>query len=110
MKAGETNAKGHLLVSVLLAQIDAIQCGLSGDELIAAVIKGVKDSEDEVLLVLEEAAARPGGQAEPSGDLSQRLPLDLSSGPGMEIPLDSLNDWDFMMSDAQYSVGDAEPN
>ncbi|KAK0707325.1 hypothetical protein B0H67DRAFT_495923, partial [Lasiosphaeris hirsuta] len=107
MKAGETNAKGHLLVSALLAQIDAIRRGLSGVEMIAEVVKAAEDSGNEAVVVLEEMVAR--GRGEGPGDVSQPMPLDLSSGAEMELPLEAIDDWDFMVSE-RFLVGASTAN
>ncbi|KAE8143657.1 hypothetical protein BDV38DRAFT_266844 [Aspergillus pseudotamarii] len=97
--AGETNIKGYLLVELIEARITGLRQGLARDQLVLLLLKAATDAEARCLRVLEEMAAQ--GQTE--GFLNGLGQM------GLEITPESIDDWDFMMTDVLLNQSTAEP-
>lgn len=88
IEIGETNIKGHLFMSLVTTQIDALMRGVTKEEIPKLLIQAAEEAEDKCLLILESIAAK--GQREKMGN-------SLESASGTELP-DMGEDWDFMVS------------
>ncbi|KAF2184010.1 hypothetical protein K469DRAFT_784764 [Zopfia rhizophila CBS 207.26] len=100
IKAGETNVKGYLLMSVVSAQIEGLMRGLGKDEVAELLAKAVENVEERCLPILEEMAAAQG-QGEGAVDGLQQVSL--------ATPVEAMEDWGFMISDALFIPGNTEP-
>ncbi|KAL1860662.1 hypothetical protein VTK73DRAFT_7212 [Phialemonium thermophilum] len=111
IRAGETNFKGHLFVSGMLVQMEALQRGASDAEVEQAVENEVRDVLKRCWDLLKEMA---GEQATPAGmsddpptaqngqadvNMDMLEPDDLGFGFGMEGTLD----WEDLIQDPGFS-------
>lgn len=87
IKAGETNIKGYLLISVVAAQIEGLIRGLTKEELSEFIVKTAGDTEERCLPLLEEMAVR--GQTEGIVEGFQEA--------SSNTPPETMEDWDFMV-------------
>ncbi|KAI1766820.1 putative C6 transcription factor [Hypoxylon sp. FL1150] len=99
IRAGETSIKGHFLIAVVAAQIEALMRGTGKEEFPAYLVGVAVEAEETALAILEDVAAQQQ-QAEGSGEGSEQTHSTTPSGP--------LEDWDFPMSDALFDFGSAE--
>lgn len=88
IKAGETNIKGYLLVSLVAARILGLIQGLGTDQLSAALVKAAEDVQAACLPILEEMAGQ--GQSEGARAGPDQISLHMQS--------EAAEDWDFMVS------------
>jgi hypothetical protein len=103
IEAGETNIKGHLFSTLLVAHIRALMDGTGNDDLPRALIKAGEGSMQVCLPMLEAMAVRCQAESSLDTDLDQ---MSLNSLPNLPI----VEDWDSMILDAQFSnYGDAQP-
>ncbi|TVY75621.1 Transcription factor lepE [Lachnellula suecica] len=98
IEAGETNVKGYLLLCLIGAQIEGLRHGLGKDETAKLLVKAAEEAEDKCLPILEAKVAE--GQMEGNVDDLNRMPLGVAPVP---------EDWDFIMSSAQFNFGDEDP-
>lgn len=86
VEAGETNAKGYMLICVAVAQIHGLMERLGGDQLSSLLVKSAEDAGETCLLILEGLASQ--GQDDTNGLYS----IASNSTPDM------IEDWGFMVS------------
>ncbi|KAF2811945.1 uncharacterized protein BDZ99DRAFT_384297 [Mytilinidion resinicola] len=99
MEAGESNIKGYLLACLAAAHIDGLMKGLERDELPPLLLKAAEEAEERCLVIFEEKVGP--GQTEGGADVLDGMTLGTPSG--------LMDGWDFMMSDDQFSFGNADP-
>jgi hypothetical protein len=63
IQAGETNIKGYLMTSMIVAQVEGMMQGVTSEEMPKLLIKAVKETTDMCLPILEEEAARGEAQS-----------------------------------------------
>ncbi|RGP58953.1 hypothetical protein FSPOR_11662 [Fusarium sporotrichioides] len=95
IEAGETNIKGHLITSLVSAQIKGIMSRVPKEELAQAMIHAGEEAAREALVVFESLAA----QLEPDGGEFQTL----------SDPVDFGEDWNLMLTDGFLNGGAADP-
>jgi hypothetical protein len=93
IKAGETNIKGFLLMSVIAAQIQGLTKGLRGDDLAKLMVRAAEETGEKCIPMLEQIAAQ--SQSWRSEEPPHQISLDL--------PPDVLEESDFIVS-AQDSI------
>lgn len=89
IKAGETNIKGYVLMSIVAAQIEGLMHHLDRDELGKKIVKATEDAEDTCLPILEKMAF----QNHVGGNIDE-----LNQAP-LSTPVGILEDWDFIVSE-----------
>ncbi|CAG9981856.1 unnamed protein product [Clonostachys byssicola] len=105
---GETNIKGTLVSSLIIAQIKAMLGGLTGEAMHRALIESVLDTSARCLEVLEKAAA----------EVQQRQDHNAESEvSGMPLALPRMNqadqltlDWDFTIPETDFGAGPIDPS
>ncbi|PTB69518.1 hypothetical protein BBK36DRAFT_1110786 [Trichoderma citrinoviride] len=102
IEVGETNVKGYLVSSVILAHLEALTRGLDPQQLPPVFIKAAEESVEKSLAILEEKA---GGQGQDRA-VDAREEMDMVGNIRPQSP-----DWDFLVSDAlfAYNAGMVEP-
>ncbi|KAF5254870.1 hypothetical protein FANTH_366 [Fusarium anthophilum] len=85
IEAGETNIKGYLMLSILMAQIMGIMRHLSDTEIVEFILKTGEEAMQDALVVFESFLA----QLQPEGTEIQDL---------QNIDLSFMNDWDSLVS------------
>ncbi|TFB04221.1 hypothetical protein CCMA1212_003984 [Trichoderma ghanense] len=100
IEVGETNVKGYLVSSVILAHVQGLMRGLDPQELPPLFLKAAEESVEKCLEILEEKAGQ--GQ-DPAVDAREEMDM---VGIRPQSP-----DWDFLVSDAlfAYNAGMVEP-
>ncbi|KAF5592353.1 hypothetical protein FPCIR_5674 [Fusarium pseudocircinatum] len=96
IEAGETNIKGYLMLSILMAQIIGIMRHLSETEIVEFIMKAGEDAMQDALGVFESFLA----QLQPEGAEIQDL---------QDIDLSFMNDWDSLMVDDFLDDGVSDP-
>ncbi|KAA8646044.1 fungal specific transcription factor domain-containing protein [Aspergillus tanneri] len=87
IKAGETNVKGYLLVSMIVAQVEGLRRGLSREETAKLLVQAAENVEKRCLPLLEEMAAAQGQ--------GEKAVKELQQG-SWTTPVEAIEDWDFM--------------
>ncbi|RGP78345.1 hypothetical protein FLONG3_3481 [Fusarium longipes] len=95
IEAGETNIKGHLITSLVLAQISGMMSRQSKDDTAKAMIRAGEEAAREALAVFESVVA----QLEPDVDF-QAL-----GEPGFDLG----EDWNLMLTDGFLNGGAGDP-
>ncbi|CAD6451147.1 b6defd70-ee44-4bf1-b228-2ee1e86260f7 [Sclerotinia trifoliorum] len=95
IEAGEVNVKGYLFICIGIAYLDAVRQGYSGEKLAASIVGAAEQAIEECVVVLEKMSAQ-----------DQNEPDELRK-TSLATPPDLMEDWDFMMTNAQYNFGDA---
>ncbi|KAF7852778.1 hypothetical protein EAF04_010897 [Stromatinia cepivora] len=95
IEAGEVNVKGYLFTCIGIAHLDALRQGQGGEKLAALIVSATEGAVEECVKLLEEMAAQGQNEADGLRKMSLATPPEL------------MEDWDFMMTDAQYNFGDA---
>ncbi|KAG0652185.1 transcription factor lepE [Hyphodiscus hymeniophilus] len=95
IRAGEINVKGYLLICVLTAQIKGLRCGVEKEEIPRLIIKSAEESIEECLPILKGMMTGLVGDG----------PNEMASNN----PVGVMEDWDFMMSDDMFNLGDVDP-
>ncbi|PWY87550.1 hypothetical protein BO70DRAFT_351049 [Aspergillus heteromorphus CBS 117.55] len=97
IEAGETNIKGYLVQSLLVAQIRGMMQGISKAELPNVLVGAAEEAEEEALAVLTEKVSQ-------DGDVS------MDTSPS-NVASDLIEDWDFdlMMADTMFNSDDSDP-
>lgn len=95
IQAGETNIKGHLITSLVLAQIQGIVNRVPKEDVAQAMIRAGEEAAKEALSVFESLVA----QLEPDGGEFQTL----------SDPIDFGEDWNLMLTDGFLNGGAADP-
>ncbi|KAH8900473.1 hypothetical protein GQ53DRAFT_128511, partial [Thozetella sp. PMI_491] len=90
IQLGETNVKGYLLISLILAYIDGLRQGLSADKLPEFLTRAVVEVNETCLSLLEAAAGLDQIEA-------VSLSLDQAS---LDMSLDIGEGWGFIMPEA----------
>ncbi|KAF5971901.1 hypothetical protein FBULB1_8989 [Fusarium bulbicola] len=85
IEAGETNIKGYLMLSILMAQITGIMRHLSDTEIVEFILKAGEEAMQDALVVFESFLA----QLQPEGTEIQDL---------QDIDLSFMNEWDSLVS------------
>ncbi|EAW23427.1 uncharacterized protein NFIA_021350 [Aspergillus fischeri NRRL 181] len=94
IKAGETNVKGYLLMSIVSAWVKGLMRGLGENEATSLLVKAIKNVGEKCLPILEEMAASMQEQiGEPVNDMAVEM----------------AKDWNFLILDAPFNLGDTEP-
>ncbi|KAL4747316.1 hypothetical protein BDW72DRAFT_206607 [Aspergillus terricola var. indicus] len=95
IEAGETNVKGYLLMSLVVAQVKGLIDGLrdGGDQMREALVLAVERAGKTCLPILERMA----GAHDQDRDLLGTEVVD-------DIPVDMMDNWDFMASDSAASA------
>jgi hypothetical protein len=88
IKSGETSIKGHLLISVIIAQINALRRGENKNKIPSTLAKAAEDSVETCLSLLKEMV--PLGQVEGNASGVENMSLPTS--------FEGTEDWDFMVS------------
>ncbi|RKL11746.1 hypothetical protein BFJ71_g227 [Fusarium oxysporum] len=96
IEAGETNIKGYLMLSILMAQIKGIMRHLSETEIVESIVKAGEEAMQGALVVFESLLA----QLQPEGTEIQDL---------QEIDLTFMDDWDSLMVDDFLDDGVSDP-
>ncbi|KAF5638749.1 uncharacterized protein FTJAE_5137 [Fusarium tjaetaba] len=96
IEAGETNMKGYLMLSILMAQIMGIMRHLSEAEIVELIMKAGEEAMQDALGVFESFLV----QLQPEGAEIQDL---------QEIDLSFMNDWDSLMVDDFLDDGVSDP-
>ncbi|KAF4340694.1 hypothetical protein FBEOM_5410 [Fusarium beomiforme] len=96
IKAGETNIKGHLMVSILIAQIRNITRQLSGAGMVEFIVKAGEEAMQDALVILNSLLS----QLQPEGAEVQDL---------QAMDLSFLDDWDSLMVDDLLDGGVTDP-
>ncbi|KAF4159884.1 hypothetical protein CNMCM8927_001251 [Aspergillus lentulus] len=94
IKAGETNVKGYLLMSIVSARVEGLMRGLGENEATSLLVKAVENVGEKCLPILEEMAASIQEQ---------------SGGPVDDMADEMTNDWNFLNPDAPFNLGDTDP-
>jgi hypothetical protein len=92
IEAGETNMKGYLMLSILMAQIMGIMRHLSEAEIVELIMKAGEEAMQDALGVFESFLV----QLQPEGAEIQDL---------QEIDLSFMNDWDSLVSALPETFG-----
>ncbi|RDW75429.1 hypothetical protein BP6252_06571 [Coleophoma cylindrospora] len=100
IKAGETNVKGYVLMSVVAAQIEGLMRGLGKDEIAEMLVKAAENVGERCLPILEEMAA---AQSQREGAVGGVQDVSLA------MPVEAMDEWDFMTSDPLMEPGSADP-
>lgn len=101
IEAGEVNVKGYFFTAVVRCVIQMRHA--SQDQLIKTVIKTAEDLFEECVPILERQAGIDEGMGIDAGqdtEIGQRSP---------SLALDLLDDWDLMMTDAQFTFNSTGP-
>ena len=98
IRHGETNIKGHMFLSMILAKVEAVQTGADCELSIARSAKNSLEFTHSLLLAQADSSLLgiPNNAGFASGSS-----LDGSEGPGSGYDLDW--DWDFLLPDAGFS-------
>ncbi|KAH7213373.1 uncharacterized protein BKA55DRAFT_256016 [Fusarium redolens] len=96
IEAGETNIKGYLMLSILIAQVKGIMRHLSETEIVEPIVKAGEEAMQDALVVFESLLA----QLQPEGTETQGL---------QEIDLSFMDDWDSLMVDDFIDDGVSDP-
>ncbi|KAF5593218.1 uncharacterized protein FSUBG_9895 [Fusarium subglutinans] len=96
IEAGETNIKGYLMLSILMAQIMGMMRHLSDTEIVEFILKAGEEAMQDALVVFESFLA----QLQPEGTEIQDL---------QDIDLSFMNDWDSLMVDDFLDDGVSDP-
>uniref|UniRef100_A0A0B7K9M3 Zn(2)-C6 fungal-type domain-containing protein n=1 Tax=Bionectria ochroleuca TaxID=29856 RepID=A0A0B7K9M3_BIOOC len=103
---GETNIKGTLVSSLIIAQIKALLRGLTGEAMHQALIESVLDTSARCLEVLEKAAAEVHqAQGEDKNAESEAFAL-----PRMNQADQLTLDWDFTIPETDFETGAIDPS
>ncbi|KAE9374044.1 hypothetical protein N431DRAFT_371426 [Stipitochalara longipes BDJ] len=117
IKAGETNIKCYLLMSIIIKQLKARMRAPDSSEYdpagpISLMMQATEEAEETCFGILMEMAAR-GGRVDAAGN-----ELDIGNLPdtageienmALSMPSDMMQDCDFMASDALFNFDGAEP-
>ncbi|PSN65239.1 hypothetical protein BS50DRAFT_53841 [Corynespora cassiicola Philippines] len=113
VEAGETNVKGHLLMCVAIAQIDALASRLGEEEAAKMMIKAAEDSETVCMEVLQRIIAdierEEGSEGYGEQGLDAANDMALPDPMSLNAPLNPMDDWEFLMSDVVLNASNAEP-
>ncbi|RBR15679.1 hypothetical protein FVER53590_13336 [Fusarium verticillioides] len=96
IEAGETNIKGYLMLSILMAQIMGIMRHLSEAEIVELIMKAGEEAMQDALVVFESFLAQLQAEGTETQDLQ-------------EIDLSFMNDWDSLMVDDFLDDGVSDP-
>ncbi|KAF5684589.1 hypothetical protein FCIRC_3933 [Fusarium circinatum] len=96
IEAGETNIKGYLMLSILMAQIMGMMRHLSDTEIVEFILKAGEEAMQDALVVFEFFLA----QLQPEDSQIQDL---------QDIDLSFMNDWDSLMVDDFLDDGGSDP-
>ncbi|KAF9772925.1 hypothetical protein IL306_009331 [Fusarium sp. DS 682] len=96
IEAGETNIKGYLMASILMAQIKGITRKLSEAEMVEFIVKAGEEAMQDALMILNSLQA----QLQPEGAEVQDL---------QEMDLSFMDDWDSFMVDDFLDGGVTDP-
>ncbi|PMD42934.1 putative C6 transcription factor [Hyaloscypha variabilis F] len=118
IRAGETNIKCYLLMSIVVKQLGTRMQDRDRSEdepagSVSLMMKATEEAEKVCLEILKETAAR-GGQVDGTveGLEEESSGLGIASGidnMAMNIPSEAMQDCDFMTSDALFNFDDTEP-
>ncbi|KAL4866956.1 hypothetical protein BDV12DRAFT_187052 [Aspergillus spectabilis] len=97
IECGETNVKGFLLASLVTAQIEALMQGMEQSKLPGHLVQAAEQAQERCLSFMEEKAGQ--GYSE---NIDEGNGLSVNTTPFM-------GDWEFIMSDAFFNLGNAEP-
>ncbi|WPG99068.1 Hypothetical protein R9X50_00187300 [Acrodontium crateriforme] len=100
IEAGETNIKGHLLMSIVMAQIQALMRGVRQSEMPELLVRAAEDSVDLCVMILEEKAAAGTGLVASEGFHQMETPS--------SIPSDMASEFDFMGNASLFDFGAME--
>ncbi|KAL6240101.1 hypothetical protein BDW75DRAFT_226776 [Aspergillus navahoensis] len=102
IKAGETNVKGYLLMSLVVAQMKGLMDGLrdDGDRMKEALVLAAEEVEKMCLPILEIMAGAHDQGRDQGGEVIDD-----------DIPVDLLGDWNFVASDsaAPFNLDATDP-
>lgn len=88
VEAGETSVKGHLVASLLCANINGVRQGLGKEELDRCLSMAAEKAVKKGLAVLEDIARKTGAEVMEVADASRQ----------MEMPSTLMDGWDLMVS------------
>lgn len=92
IKAGETSAKGYLVMCILCAHIDGLRKALGKEELYQSLARAATEAMETSLAVLEDVACKTGAAGmEREGEIGE-ISREADTIPNM------VEDWDFMVS------------
>ncbi|KAF4212366.1 hypothetical protein CNMCM8980_002983 [Aspergillus fumigatiaffinis] len=94
IKAGETNVKGYLLMSIVSARVEGLMRGLGENEATSLLVKAVENVGERCLPILENMAASMQEQ---------------SGGPVDDMAVEMAKDWNFLNPDAPFNLSDTDP-
>ncbi|KAL4765480.1 uncharacterized protein BDW70DRAFT_168767 [Aspergillus foveolatus] len=94
IEAGETNIKGYLLMSLVITQVRGLMDGLrdGGDQMKEVLVLAVEETGNTCLPILKRMA----GAHDQDPDLGAEVVNN--------IPIDIVDNWDFMVSDSAASA------
>jgi len=93
--------KGYLFICLATAHIDALRQGLVQEALVESLVKAAEEAGEKCTKILERVAAQGHNEGDVTADGLSQMSL--------ATPPELMEDWDFMMTDAQYNFGDAGP-
>ncbi|KAF7157474.1 hypothetical protein CNMCM5623_001735 [Aspergillus felis] len=94
LKAGETNVKGYLLMSIVSARVEGLMRGLEEKEVTRLLVKAVENVGEQCFPILEEMAASVQEQR---------------GGPVDDMADEMTKDWNFLIPDVPFNPSDTEP-
>ncbi|KAF2681793.1 hypothetical protein K458DRAFT_391743 [Lentithecium fluviatile CBS 122367] len=99
IEAGETNTKGHVLVCLLLAQIEGLREILPKNEIAALVADAAKEAVERSLAIMESMVDQ--GSAEQTVNGLDQMSLDRAA--------EVFEGWDLMMKDIPFDPNNLDP-
>lgn len=87
IEAGETNVKGYLFISIVVAHIEGLRRGLGKGEMPELLIKAAEGAQQRCLPILEDMVAQTRVQGT-DGEVQ---------GMSLDTPAGISEDWDFMV-------------
>ncbi|GIJ84574.1 hypothetical protein Asppvi_003421 [Aspergillus pseudoviridinutans] len=94
LKAGETNVKGYLLMSIVSARVEGLMRPLEDKEVTRLLVKAVETVGEKCFPILEEMAASIQEQR---------------GGPVDDMADEMTKDWNFPIPDVPFNPSDTEP-
>ncbi|KAL2812978.1 hypothetical protein BJX63DRAFT_421499 [Aspergillus granulosus] len=100
IECGETNIKGYLLASMIIAQIEGLWQGVEKSKLPDLLLQAAEEAEGRCLAFLEEKA----GQGASGPDINMNMTDDL----GLNRTPTFMGDWEFIYSQTLQNITDAK--
>ncbi|KAL4933216.1 fungal specific transcription factor domain-containing protein [Aspergillus undulatus] len=98
IECGETNVKGYLLSCLVNAQVEALMQGIHPNKVPEHLVQAAEAAEEKCIAFMEEKASQS----------YNGLSIDTVVDPSANTA-PFMGDWEFLMSDAFFSLGNVEP-